>query len=151
MIEFRKGDIFLSGAQVLVNPVNCMGVSGKGLALEFAKRFPVNQKIYRDYCDEGVAGHMVPGALLLCREVKKNAVIFNVATKNHWKDPSKIEWIISCLDAIVFHTKHFNIRSIAIPALGCGNGKLEWHKIKRIMEDMLQDLNTDVYIYEPHE
>lgn len=150
MIQYKKGDIFKSRANVLVNPVNCDGVMGAGLAREFKKRFPANYATYKIRCNR--YNPPVPGDIIVGfphRKENPYTVILNVCTKGKWKDPSTYDIInrccISLRDYIIDHT----ITSIDIPALGCGNGGLEWEKVKSIMELHLHDLPMDIEIYEP--
>lgn len=149
MIEFKQGDIFDSGAQVLVNPVNCAGVSGKGLAQEFKRRWPDNQKIYEYYCRNK---QLQPGELLLYRQREPAQLIFNVATKDHWRNPSELRWIFNC----VYNIRHFaimlEVKSVAVPELGCGNGGLDWKIVKTFIETAIvniHDPEINYLIYEP--
>lgn len=151
MIEFRQGNIFDSGAQVLVNPVNCVGISGKGLAKEFKDRYPDNQKIFEYYCRNK---QLQPGELLLYRQQEPVQVIFNVATKDHWQNPSELPWIFDC----VYNIRHFaillGVKSVALPALGCGNGGLDWKIVIPFIETGLVkklDPVINYLIYEPLE
>ena len=133
-----------------VNPVNCMGVSGKGLALEFKKRFPEAQKQYEHYCKEGV---FTPGRILWTYP-SKNLYLVYFATKNHWKNPSQIEWINEGMywlkyDLTYTYELNTNVKSIAIPALGCGLGGLDWNDVKPIIEKFMENLDVEVYIFEP--
>ena len=90
MVEYRRGDLFASGAVALVNTVNCVGVMGKGVALQFKSRFPENYVAYRDYCSRG---GLRPGLIFPYYDDRANIWILNVATKDHWRNPSRIEWV----------------------------------------------------------
>jgi len=145
----QNGDIFESSAQILVNPVNTVGVMGKGLALEFKKRYPDMFKTYKKICDEK---EIEPGRLYIC--LGKNHLILLFPTKEHWKDSSKIEYIDDglrtfCLELLPFLVEFAgrDIKSIAFPKLGCGNGGLDWEDVKPVMERWLNDLPIDVFIY----
>lgn len=143
-ISTKHGSIFDSTAQVLVCPVNCVGVMGKGLALEFKKRFPYQSERYIGLCRRN---DVVPGGTYLAA-----GVIF-AATKNHWKDPSLIEWVDTALGNIVGDMKYLEptgARSIAIPQLGCGCGGLDWADVEPLYEKHLGGLDCDVevWIYE---
>lgn len=145
MIEYRKGNIFESGAYALVNPVNCVGIMGKGLALQFKNQFPENFKLYKQLCDEG---GLQPGKLLLVEE--SDHLIINFPTKRHWKDKSLIEDIDTGLKVLAQQIIKKKIQSIAIPALGCGLGGLEWDQIKTLLNLYLHNIeDIQIIIYEP--
>jgi O-acetyl-ADP-ribose deacetylase (regulator of RNase III) len=147
MIEFTNGNIFDDAAEALVNPVNCLGVMDKGLALEFKKRFPKNFKAYKDYC---LSRYMEPGYLFEYREFDR--LIINAATKLHWKYPSHIEDVRDCLQNIRMIVRLDEIKSIAIPALGCGLGGLDWNKVKPLFMEILDDPEIEgcrITVYEP--
>lgn len=144
MITYTKGNIFESDADALVNPVNTVGVMGKGLALEFKKRFPEMFKSYRFYCT-----HMnyKIGELMIYTGCKP--AIINFPTKTHYKMPSKIEYIEEGLKSFCSCYEERGIKSVAFPKLGCGLGGLNWEKeVKPLMEKYLQGLPIEVYIYE---
>ena len=115
-------DIFRSGCNALVNPVNCVGVSGKGLALEFKKRHSDNFIAYKKHCDNG----MKPGNSFAyeIHSMCSYQYILNVATKGHWRDRSTFNIIAQCCKSIRLDILQLNIQSIAIPALGCGCGRV---------------------------
>lgn len=145
MVKFVKGNMFESDAEALVNAVNCVGVMGKGLALEFKKRYPKNYANYRTYCN---MGKLWPGTLHTTH-FEGEPIIINFATKDHWRNPSHIEWIQwGCVELRKF-IQNNNITSIAIPALGCGLGGLLWSEVRQVLVETLGDLETDVIIYEP--
>lgn len=147
-IEFVKGDIFESGCEVLVNPVNCKGVMGKGLALQFKQRFPEMFENYKRACDQG---RVSPGSFWAYLEARNGIYcIFNLATKDHWRDPSKIEWITLGLAYLAHWIVESDTRSIALPALGCGEGGLKWEEVKPLIEKYLGGLkDVKVVVYEP--
>lgn len=143
-MEFRSGDIFKSDAQTLVNTVNCRGVMGKGLALEFKKRFP---QMFEEYKKECNAGRLRIGTLHLYRGQQK--WVLNFPTKDHWRGRSKIEYIEAGLRYFVEHYKEWGIKSIAFPKLGCNLGGLDWQEVKRKMIEYLGKLeDLEIYIYE---
>lgn len=148
MIRFVNGDMFSATFDAYVNPVNCKGVMGKGLALEFKKRFPMNFELYKDICDQG---KLKPGYIYWTRDITTNTIIINFATKDHWKDYSKSEWIDSgCmkLRQYLIDNPH-DIKDIAIPKLGCGLGGLDWSYVRRIFFKYFNDItNVDIYVYE---
>jgi O-acetyl-ADP-ribose deacetylase (regulator of RNase III) len=147
------GDIFESGAEALVNTVNCVGVMGKGLALEFKKRFPKNFKAYRDVCAEGLL-HTGKSFVFMNRMYDAHATtpryIINFPTKQDWRDPSEYAYIAFGLNDLEAKIRNYGITSIAIPALGCGLGGLDWIKVKQlIIAKMCQIECVTVYLYGP--
>ena len=152
MIEFHEGDIFESGAEALVNPVNCVGVSGAGLAKEFARRWPMCDAIYRDYC---ARGEMIIGDVVWIFGTRDHPAIVCFPTKRHWRNTSKIEWIAAGLDELrrrlllpdtPYHPK---CQSIAIPALGCGLGGLAWSDVRPIIVSAMDGIDCRVMVYGP--
>ena len=152
MIELRKGDLFDSGAQVLVNTVNCVGVMGKGIALEFKERYPDMFKEYAKLCRRN---YIKVGKVWIWHEHdlpchdERCRYVFNFPTKEHWRNPSKLEWISSGLDDLKYRVIMLEVESIAIPALGCANGGLDWNDVRPVIESKLNDLEIPVYLYEP--
>ncbi len=147
MIQYTDTTVFNVDAQTLVNTVNCVGVMGAGLALEFQLRFPEMEKDYVERCK---AKKVEVGRPYLYKDYA-NPWILNFPTKNHWKYPSKIEWIEQGLRYFSANYKKGGITSIAFPKLGCSNGGLEWNTVSSIMEKYLQDLDIDVFICEDTE
>lgn len=145
MIEFVKGDLFESDCDVFVNTVNCAGAMGKGIAKEFKRFYPEMFKEYKLLCD---SNQIRPGSVHLWRNPSNNPKwILNFPTKDHWKGDSKKEYIIEGLRALKSKIVENKIKSIAIPALGCGNGDLDWNEVKVWIEDILlheQEENTAV-------
>lgn len=142
MLTYIEGDIFSSPAQVLVNTVNTVGVMGKGIALEFKKRYPAMFQEYKEQCDKH---KLIIGKLMLW--YAPDHWILQFPTKEHWRNPSKLEYIEKGLMVFVRKYADYNISSIAFPKLGCGNGELAWNDVKPLMEKYLKDLPIDVYIY----
>ena len=138
--------IFESGAQTLVNPVNCVGVAGKGLALEFRKRFPSAFKEYVALCK---AGRILMGWTYL---YQNNSLpwILCFSTKQHWKDHSSLREIVHGLEHLKLHYIKWGITSLAVPALGCGEGKLDWKIVEPILYKELSKLGIPVMMYAPH-
>lgn len=145
MIHYVRGNILDSPAEALVNPVNCVGVMGKGLALEFKKRYPENYEKYRVQC---LAGLMKIGNCLMVREDGK--IIVNFPTKDDWAQPSQYIYIAAGLIDMKrsFETEPW-CQSMALPALGCGLGGLQWKTVKRQIETHLGNLNCEIYVYPP--
>ena len=142
MIEYIEGDIFESPAQVIVNTVNTVGVMGKGIALSFKKRYPAMFERYKTVCEKGL---LKTGKLMLFYEADYWVLLF--PTKEHWRNPSKLEYIEAGLQKFVQTYAEKGITSIAFPRLGCGNGELDWSAVKPLMEKYLKKLPINVYIY----
>lgn len=141
----KNGNLLDSDATAIVNTVNCIGVSGKGIALEFKKKYPKETLIYKKACKRG----MVKIGKMCVVPINNNKWIINFPTKQHWRNDSKIEWIEAGLDELYILLKDSKLESIAIPPLGCGCGKLDWNIVKPLIIDKLSDLDTTVYLYEP--
>ena len=149
MIERTHGDILQADAEALVNTVNCVGVMGRGIALQFRKAFPENYKLYRAACERE---ELRPGIVLVydLGRLDNPRYIINFPTKRHWKGKSRIEDIEAGLPALVEEVRRHNIRSIAIPPLGSGLGGLDWREVRPRIERAFRDLtNVHVLIYEP--
>ncbi len=146
MINYTTGDLLKSSAEALVNTVNCEGYMGKGIAYQFKLQYPENNIDYIKQCKNGI---LKVGKLHHFREEGK--IIINFPTKDKWRANSKIEYIIDGLDELVLLINRLNIKSIAIPPLGSGNGGLIWSEVKCIIEQKLSLLSNDieVFIYEP--
>jgi len=149
MIELASGDILKDESEAIVNTVNCVGVMGRGIALQFKNAWPENFKAYEAACkrEEVQPGRMFvfdTGRLTLPR------FIVNFPTKRHWRGKSRIEDIETGLSALVAVIKERGIRSIAIPPLGSGLGGLEWSEVRPRIESALAALpDVRVRIYEP--
>jgi len=149
MIEVVKGDIFESGCNTLVNPVNCKGTMGAGLAKEFKKRFP---KVFDQYVRICNRGQLELGGALFVHtgQLFDPEWIVLFPTKNHWSDRSGIMNIRDSLKLLVKLIKHNSTPSIAVPALGCGLGGLEWNEVFNLMKHAFKNLkHCNVKIYEP--
>lgn len=143
MIQYMSGDIFQSERQVLVNPVNTVGVMGKGLALQFKIRFP---KMFEEYQALCKSGEFDIGQLHLFRTGTK--WILNFPTKKHWRNPAKIEYIEAGLARFIEIYESEKIETIAFPMLGSGLGGLDWEtQVKPVMEQYLSDLTLEIEIY----
>ena len=142
MIRYIEGDIFKSPAQVIVNTVNTVGVMGKGIALEFKKRYPDMFQAYREICDKR---KLKTGSLMLYYEPDHWILLF--PTKENWRNPSRMEYIEAGLAKFCRTYAEKGITSVAFPKLGCGNGELNWSDVQPVMEKYLKDLPIDVYIY----
>ena len=141
MLKYYKGTVFNTPAKTLVNAVNCVGVMGAGIALEFKLRYP---NMFQDYKKKCSNGEYNIGTLEIFEEGE--ITILNFPTKKHWRYPSKIEWIEEGLKYFVDNYKRLNIKSVAFPKLGSSNGGLKWEDVKEVMEKYLSDLEIEVYI-----
>lgn len=144
-----NGDIFESKMTALVNPVNCVGVMGKGLALQFKNKYPDYYREYRTAC---INRDLQLGTVLLCFDThNEHPVIISFPTKYHWKDVSKIEHIRDGLIALVNAINIHDIDSVAIPALGCGEGGLSWADVEPLVYTMMHRMpHVKFEVYEPY-
>src|SRR6266851_1967644 len=145
MMKILVGDLFESSAQTLMNTVNCVGVMGKGVALEFKERFP---DMYTDYVRRCEAHEVKLGQPYL---FKRTTVpwILNFPTKDHWKSVSKLSDIVAGLEYLSAHYKAWGITSLAVPPLGCGQGQLEWRVVGPTLYRYLEKLAIPVELYAP--
>lgn len=149
MIEFKIGDLFADDAEALVNTVNCVGIMGRGVALQFKNAFPENFEAYQVACDRG---DVQPGRMFVYEtgQLTNPRYIINFPTKRHWRGKSRIEDIDSGLVALVSEIRARGIRSIALPPLGSGLGGLNWHDVRKRIEKALEPLvDVKVTVYEP--
>jgi O-acetyl-ADP-ribose deacetylase (regulator of RNase III) len=149
MIEYRSGDIMKENTEALINTVNCVGVMGRGIALQFKNTFPENFKAYAVACKNE---EVQPGRMFVFEtgQLINPRYIINFPTKRHWRGKSRMEDIETGLKALVDTIRRRNIRSIAIPPLGSGLGGLDWPEVKLRIEAALQPLSdVRIIIYEP--
>ena len=149
MIRLVSGNLLEARCEALVNPVNVVGVMGKGLALQFKKAFPENYLAFRKACKEG---KVRPGQMFIFELPIDNSphLIINFPTKRHWRGNSRMEDIDAGLRALVDEIRGRGIRSIAIPPLGSGLGGLDWDDVRPRIEAALSGIeNLDVIIYGP--
>lgn len=147
-LTFVRGDILQDTADALVNPVNCVGVMGRGLALDFKKAHPQNFHYYHTACERG---EVKPGKVLLyITGTRAPRFIINFPTKRHWKHESRLPDIAHGLDDLVAVIGTYGIQSMAIPALGVGLGRLSWHLVREQIEHTLSPLQgITIRVYEP--
>lgn len=147
MITFTKGDLFESQAEALVNAVNCVGVMGKGIALQFKQRFTENFRSYEEAC---VFREVQIGKMFVTQPTDPSLPlwIINFPTKKHWSNPSKLEWIEAGLKDLRRLLIEQKVQSVAIPALGAGLGGLDWKDVRRLIERELAGLETEIMVYE---
>ena len=149
MIRFTQGNLLDAPADALINTVNEVGVMGKGIALMFREAFPENTRVYEAACK---AKEVRVGQMLT---VENHALtgprwIINFPTKKHWRNPSKFEWVESGLKDLVRVLREHNIRSIAIPPLGCGQGGLQWEQVRLAIEAALAEVpEVEAIVYVP--
>ena len=148
MFTYKRGDMLTDDVDALVNTVNCVGVMGRGIALQFKKMFPDNFKQYAEACKRG---EVVPGKMFVARTglLASPRFIINFPTKNHWKEKSRIEYIADGLDDLVAVIEKQGILSLAIPPLGCGLGGLDWGKVSILIEEMLHHLGIQIDLFMP--
>lgn len=146
MVKVLTGDLFASKAQTLVNTVNCVGVMGKGIALEFKNRFP---EMFADYAARCERGEVKLGRPYLFK-ASSDRWILNFPTKDHWRSLSRVEDIETGLEYLLANYKKWGIKSIAVPPLGSGHGGLEWRIVGPILHRYLERLEIPVELYAPH-
>ena len=149
MINFMSGNILHADTEAIVNTVNCVGVMGRGIALQFKKAWPDNFKEYEKACREG---EVRPGKMFVykTKQLANPHYIINFPTKRHWRHNSRLEDIQAGLRDLENVIKIYNIRSIAIPPLGAGLGKLDWNLVKNEIIKIMRTLpDVDVNVYEP--
>lgn len=148
MITFTQGNLLEARAEALVNTVNTVGVMGKGIALMFKERFDENFRRYAAACK---AKEVQTGKMFVTPvyELDGPRWIVNFPTKQHWRAPSRMEWVVEGLQDLRRFLVEQNVKSIAIPPLGAGNGGLVWADVREQIELALGDLNIDIMLFEP--
>lgn len=149
MIELTRGDILTANAEALVNTVNCVGVMGRGIALQVKNAFPENFKVYEAACQRG---EVQPGRMYVFEtgQFTNPRYVINFPTKRHWRGKSRLADIESGLRALVEEVKRLGIRSIAVPPLGCGLGGLDWAEVRPRIEAAFSELpDVHALVFEP--
>lgn len=149
MIIHKQGDILRDESEAVVNTVNCVGVMGRGIALQFRNAYPENFRAYEKACNRG---ELQPGKMFVFETggLTNPRFIINFPTKRHWRGNSRMEDIDSGLKALIQVVKDKGIRSLAVPPLGCGLGGLDWSMVKPAIESALGELvDVKVSIYGP--
>ncbi|EMI54950.1 macro domain-containing protein [Rhodopirellula sallentina] len=149
MVEIVSGDLFEADVDAITNAVNCVGAMGRGIALAFKQRFPDNFVAYKQACD---AGSLRPGSVLVFDrgESERPRYIVNFPTKDHWRNSSKLADIEAGLQALTHEIDRLRIRSVALPALGCGLGGLEWETVRNAIETTFRGKSAvQVSLYSP--
>lgn len=148
-MHLTKGNLLDSNAEALVNTVNTVGIMGKGIALQFKRAYPENFRHYSAACR---SGEVAIGRVLVheTNSIDNPRFILNFPTKQHWRSQSKIVDIATGLEDLKRVISEYNISSVAVPPLGCGNGGLAWEDVRPLIESALGDLpDVDVFIYPP--
>lgn len=149
MIIITTGDLVKTDAEALVNTVNCVGVMGKGIALQFKQAFPANYEAYRRACE---TYQVRPGSMFVfaTNSLVNPKYIINFPTKRHWKGKARLEDIRIGLEALAKEIERLDIQSVAVPPLGCGHGGLEWVKVRPMIENALSELEgVEVTLFAP--
>src|SRR6266550_1988124 len=149
MLELATGNLLEAEAEALVNTVNTEGVMGKGIALQFKKKFPA---MFEDYQAACKAGRVRIGQMHIYerKDMLNPRYVINFPTKRHWRSPARIEDIRAGLAALVKVIRERGIRSVAVPPLGCGNGKLDWNEVLPVIRGALSELEgVRVLVYPP--
>lgn len=142
MIQIARSNIFQSPARALVNPVNTVGIMGRGLAAAFKQRYPHHFTAYQRACR---MGQLVPGRVFTYEE--RGKIIVCLPTKRHWRERSRLSYIEDGISALRVEIEEREIESIAIPALGCGLGQLSWNAVRPVIERSLAPIADSVEIY----
>ncbi len=145
MIEFVKGDLLEAPADILVNAVNCVGVMGAGVALAFKQRYPA---MFQDYQRACRAGQVRAGHLHHWRSPDGTQIV-NLPTKRHWRDSSRYDDIDAGLTALRAYLQQIGPTTIALPALGCGHGGLDWRRVAEMIRQSLADIDAHVFVFAP--
>jgi O-acetyl-ADP-ribose deacetylase (regulator of RNase III) len=149
MLVFKSGNIMNSKCFALVNTVNTVGVMGKGIALQFKNEFPHNFVVFRASC---IGQKIKIGKLLVVKHASLlmgERLIINFPTKTNWRFGAEYTYIEQGLISLAQLIEAKQIVSIAIPALGCGNGGLNWDKVRLLIIQHLGAQNSVIEIYEP--
>lgn len=147
MVEYLRGNLLEAPVEALVNTVNTVGVMGKGIALMFKDAFPKNARAYEAACRRG---EVEIGRMFVTEQLTDPRWLINFPTKKHWRQPSKLEWIVAGLKDLRRVIQNEGISSIALPPLGCGNGGLNWKDVRPQIERALGDLGpVQILVFEP--
>jgi O-acetyl-ADP-ribose deacetylase (regulator of RNase III) len=149
MIRYIRGNLLQADTEAVVNAVNTVGVMGKGIALAFKQAYPANFAEYEAACK---AQHVRTGRMFVTESPVPHGLrwIINFPTKRHWREPSRFQWIEEGLADLRRVILDRQIRSIAIPPLGCGLGGLDWEQVRPAIAGALDELpNVDIWVYRP--
>ena len=148
-IQLTTGDLLEQRVDAIVNTVNTVGVMGKGIALQFKRKWPANAKAYEAACKHG---EVKPGKMFVFDNggLVDPKFIINFPTKRHWRQPSRLSDIEFGLVDLVAQIKRLGIRSIALPPLGCGSGGLDWNDVRPRIETAMKELpSVDIRLFAP--
>lgn len=144
MLEYTRQNIFDLNVEAIVNPVNCTGVIGKGLAKQFKEKYPTNFKAYKKICEDK---KLSVGILFVYKVKESGKIIINFPIKEHWKNDSNIYWIEDGVKKLALLSLTYNAEAIALPKIGCGRGNLNFEKdVKPILEKYLKNLHCKFII-----
>jgi O-acetyl-ADP-ribose deacetylase (regulator of RNase III) len=146
VVEIVKGNFWDREADARVNLINCVGTMGTGVAYQFASRYPAMLKPYREQCKNR---RISPGDIWLWEAWSGSTLIYNMATKDDWRDPSQYRWVESGLSNLRRMLMDRTQRIITLPAPGCGNGGLSWDLVRDLCMDNLRDIPQTVLLFEP--
>lgn len=148
LLHFIKGNLLEDKSEALVNTVNCVGVMGKGIALQFKQAYP---DVFKEYEKQCRLGNVKIGKMLVVptNSLLDRKYIINFPTKKHWKEKSKISYIEDGLKDLKKVINDLDIKSIAIPPLGCGNGGLKWAKVRSLIQHTFENSPIEIFVYEP--
>lgn len=144
-VRFVAGDLFNQSADIRVNTVNCVGVMGKGVALMFKIQYPLMFHDYKMACQQGL---VIPGKLHIWT-APDNTVVINFPTKRHWRNSSLYADIKIGLVALKAYLEDAGKVTVALPALGCGHGGLDWCRVSKLIRKYLSGLDAIIYVFEP--
>jgi len=142
MITYITGDLLQSKSHALINTVNCVGVMGKGIALCFRRSYPDMYQRYRRVCEKRL---LKPTHILPIQQ--GNRLILNLAVKDHWRHPSRYEWVEGCLSKFASNYERLNITSAAFPWIGAQNGQLDFNRVRNLMLQYLEPLPIPIQLY----
>ena len=148
MIEFKTGNMFDQDCEYIINTVNCVGVMGKGVAFAFKNKYP---EMFAEYKKECEVGNIDIGKPFIWKykDMFEPQIVINLPTKMHWKDPSTLVYIQNGLNWLRNYFENKPNSTVVMPALGCGNGGLDWDTVKNMIQESLEDLKTQFFVYEP--
>lgn len=149
MIELVTGDFFDYDADIRINTVNCVGVMGAGVALQFKKKFPKMFEEYLRECNLGKVEIGKPHVWIDHGLFNTSPIIVNFPTKHHWKKPSEYEYVEKGLIWLRNFLIQYKSKTVTLPALGCGHGGLDWERVKPMIHEYLNDLDTRILVFEP--
>lgn len=148
MIKYMTGDMLTTKVDAFCNPVNAVGVMGAGLALQFKLRWPDYYRAYQKQCKDGL---FAPGDVTY-HHIGNNQTVLSCFTKGHWRNPSTLGWVESCIKLIPPILLHVGAKSVAVPPLGCGLGGLDWETISLKMLEVFREYpQLGFFIYPPKE